>query len=129
MTHNGALQQYRQIGAQSAVTAANPHRLIQMLLEGGLEKIAVAKGAMERNDVAQKNTNIGKAIDIVNGLQSSLNRDQGGEIAANLDRLYDYTVRCLLEANLRNDRIMLEEAARLLSEIKAGWDGIYAANS
>ncbi|ADE15427.1 flagellar protein FliS [Nitrosococcus halophilus Nc 4] len=129
MTRNGALQQYRQIGAQSAVTEANPHRLIQMLLEGVLEKIAVAKGAMARNEVMQKSTHISEAINIVGGLQSSLNYDQGGEIAANLDRLYDYVVRRLLEANLHNDGAMLEEASRLLNEVKNGWDAISAADS
>lgn len=129
MTRNGALQQYRQIGAQSAVTEANPHRLIQMLLEGVLEKIAVAKGAMARNEVMQKSTQISEAINIVGGLQSSLNYDQGGEIAANLDRLYDYVVRRLLEANLHNDGAMLEEVSRLLNEVKNGWDTISAVDS
>ncbi|QBQ54616.1 flagellar export chaperone FliS [Nitrosococcus wardiae] len=129
MTRKGALQQYRQIGAQSAVTGANPHRLIQMLLEGVLEKIAVAKGAMARNDVTQKCTHISGAINIVDGLQSSLNHDQGGEIAANLDRLYDYVVRRLLEANLYNDGAMLEEVTYLLNEVKKGWDAISTAHS
>ncbi|KFI18762.1 flagellar protein FliS, partial [Nitrosococcus oceani C-27] len=81
-----------QIGAQSAVTAADPHRLIQMLLEGALEKITVARGAIARNDITQKGVNIGEAIDIVSGLQASLNRELGAEIADNLDRLYDYIV-------------------------------------
>ncbi|ADJ29042.1 flagellar export chaperone FliS [Nitrosococcus watsonii] len=129
MIQNGALQQYRQIGAQSAVIAADPHRLIQMLLEGALEKITVARGAIARHDITQKGVNIGGAIDIVSGLQVSLNRERGAEIADDLDRLYDYIVGRLLEANLRNDAAILEEVAYLLGEIKQGWEAISPVNS
>ncbi|ABA58822.1 Flagellar protein FliS [Nitrosococcus oceani ATCC 19707] len=129
MIQNRALQQYRQIGAQSAVTAADPHRLIQMLLEGALEKITVARGAIARNDITQKGVNIGEAIDIVSGLQASLNRERGAEIADNLDRLYDYIIGRLLEANLRNDVAILEEIACLLGEIKQGWEAISTMNT
>lgn len=128
MIQNGALQQYRQIGAQSVVTAADPHRLIQMLLEGALEKITVARGAIARNDIMRKGVNIGEAIGIVSGLQASLNRERGAEIAGNLDRLYDYIMGRLLEANLRNDAAILEETSRLLGEIKQGWEAISVVN-
>ena len=116
--------QYKQVGAQSGVESATPHRLIQMLLEGALEKINLAKGYMQRGDTAMKGTHISWAISIIDGLRMSLDKDAGGEIAANLDSLYDYMGRRLVEANLRNDIKMLDEVSGLLIEIKSAWDVI-----
>ena len=120
----GAASHYRQVGTYSGVAEATPHRLIQMLLEGALDKIAVAKGHLGRGDVLEKGNNINWAISIINGLRGSLDFEAGGDIARNLDDLYDYMVRRLLEAHARNDAEALDEVARLLREIKAGWDSI-----
>ena len=64
------------------------------------------------------------AITIIDGLQSSLNREEGGEIAENLHSLYDYMMRTLLIANYENNDSKLEEVAKLLGIIKSGWVGI-----
>jgi len=104
--------------------AASPHRLIQMLFEGALERIAQAKGAMQQNNIARKGELIIKAINIVGGLQGSLNDNQGGDLAKSLDSLYDYIIRRLTQANRENDIEMLDECAKLLGEIKVGWDAI-----
>ena len=61
---------------------------------------------------------------IVAGLRGSLNFEAGGEIATNLDALYEYLERRLLQANLEADAGMLDEAATLLRQVKEGWDGI-----
>lgn len=116
--------QYKQVGAHTSVESATPHRLIQMLLEGALEKINLAKGYMQRGDVALKGTHISWAISIIDGLRMSLDKEAGGEIAANLDALYDYMGRRLVEANLKNDPAMLQEVSHLLLEIKSAWDAI-----
>ena len=121
---NSALQQYRKVGAQTGVEAATPHRLIQMLLEGALEKINLAKGYMQRNEVSLKGSHISWAISIIDGLRMSLDKEGGGEIAENLDSLYDYMGRRLLEANLNNDVAMLDEVSGLLLEIKSAWDAV-----
>lgn len=121
-----ALQQYQTVNTQAQVASADPHRLIQMLMEGGLTRLAQARGAMERNQVALKGELIGKAIGIVNGLRQSLDLEAGGEIAANLANLYDYMARRLAEANVTNDTSILEEVSGLLREIKSGWDAIAA---
>lgn len=121
---NSALQQYRKVGAQTGVEAATPHRLIQMLLEGALEKINLAKGYMQRNEIALKGSHISWAISIIDGLRMSLDKEAGGEIAENLDALYDYMGRRLLEANLNNDEGMLDEVSGLLLEIKSAWDAV-----
>lgn len=121
-----ALQQYQSVNTQAQAAGADPHRLIQMLMEGGLTRLAQARGAMERQQVAEKGELISKAIGIVNGLRQSLDLEQGGEIALNLDGLYDYMARRLMEANLKNDPLILEEVSSLLREVKEGWDAIAA---
>lgn len=124
---NNALRQYQQMNAQTGVAYASPHRLIQMLMESTLERIAVAKGCIQRQDTAAKGEQIGKAIDLIGGLRESLNPDAGGDIAANLDTLYDFMQRRLVEANLRSDVALLDEVAELLRPVKEAWDTIGGA--
>ena len=95
-----------------------------MLMEGALSRIAKAGANIKRREIALKGENISWAISIIEGLRSSLDHSHGGEIAGNLERLYDYMIRRLLEANLHSDLDKLGEAHRLMREIKAGWDGI-----
>lgn len=122
----GALKEYSQVGVHSGVVSATPHRLIQMLMEGALEKIAAAKGAIARRDIPTKGAQISWAISIIDGLRMSLDIEAGGEIAGNLDRLYEYMPRRLLEANLKSEPAYLDEVAKLLKEIKSAWDAIPA---
>ena len=116
---------YKSVGVDSAVTAADPHKLILLLLDGGLSAISIAKGAMTRQDIAAKGEAISKAIDIIqNGLRASLDKEQGGELAVQLDLLYDYMGRRLLHANMKNDAAALDEVTALLGEIHAAWTEI-----
>ena len=124
MYSRSALQQYQQVNAHAQVSEASPHRLIQMLQAGALDRIAQAQGAMSRGQTEMKGMLIGKAIDIIGGLREGLNLEAGGELAANYDRLYDYMARRLIEANRKNDTRILDEVAGLMRELKAGWDGI-----
>ncbi|MNQ67401.1 Flagellar protein FliS [compost metagenome] len=124
MNAMAALKQYQSVNTQAKAVDASPHRLIQMLMEGGLTRMAQARGAIERGQLAQKGELIGKAIAIIGGLRDGLNLEQGGEIAANLDALYEYMVTRLLEANLKSDAALVDEVAGLLRNVKSGWDGI-----
>jgi len=124
MNSYSAVQHYSSVKVHSGVEAASPHRLIQMLFEGALERIAQAKGAMKQNQIARKGELIGKAIAIVGGLQGSLNDKEGGSLATNLDDLYDYIIRRLTRANFENNTDYLDECGRLLGEIKTAWDTI-----
>ena len=124
MDPRSALNQYAKVKNSTGVEEAGPHRLIQMLMEGALDKINLAKGFMERKEIAAKGSHISWAISIIDGLRVSLNREAGGEIAENLDNLYDYMERRLVEANLRNDPAILNEVSGLLREIKGAWDAI-----
>ncbi|AYF85889.1 MULTISPECIES: flagellar export chaperone FliS [Pseudomonas] len=124
MNAMAALKQYQSVNTQAQAVDASPHRLIQMLMEGGLTRLAQARGAIERGQLAQKGELIGKAIAIIGGLRDGLNFEQGGDIAANLDALYEYMVSRLLEANLKSDAALVDEVAGLLRNVKTGWDGI-----
>lgn len=126
-TAYSARQRYQQIGAESAVTDASPHRLIRLLLQGALDRIAAAKGHLQRGEAGPKGECIGKAIDIIGGLRGALDLERGGEIAENLKAIYDYSELRLLEANLRNDSARLDEVARLLGEIRSAWEEIAPA--
>lgn len=117
------IKQYQSVSTETSIMDADPHRLIQLLFEGALARISTAKGHMERKQYDRKSEMINSAIDIVGGLQESLNMD-AGELATNLERLYDYMIRRLFEANARNDVAILDEVAGLLIEVKTSWDAI-----
>ncbi|MCB2427796.1 flagellar export chaperone FliS [Methylophaga pinxianii] len=126
MINKKALEGYGRGAVESEVNFASPHRIIQMLMEGALSKIATAKGCIARNDIAEKSRQITWGMNIIQGLRASLDAQKGGEVAANLDSLYEYMGRRLLEANVTNDVVILDEVSSLLMEVKAGWDNIPA---
>lgn len=115
---------YSQVDRYTGVIEADSHQLVQMLLEGALGRIAVAKGLISHHETAKKGEAIGKVISIIGGLRSSLDMDAGGDIATNLDNLYEYMERQLVRANLENSIDILDEVASLLREIKTGWESI-----
>lgn len=116
--------QYHQVGMSSEVEGADPHRLIQMLMEGALTRMSQAKSMIDDKNHEGKAKLLGRVMEIIATLQSSLDHDRGGDISANLDRLYDYMNRRLLEASRANDTGMIDEVMALLLEVKSGWDGI-----
>jgi flagellar protein FliS len=124
MNAMSALKQYQTVNIQAQTTEASPHRLIQMLMEGGLTRLAQARGAIERNQIALKGELISKAIGIIGGLREGLNLELGGEVAANLDSLYEYMTSRLVEANVQNAVAPLDEVSGLLRNVKSGWDAI-----
>ena len=122
--NNFATSTYSNMHSQTAVVDASPHRQIALLFKTAQDRISQAKGAIDIGDLALKSKCIGKAVDIFASLQGWLDQEKGGEIAANLDALYDYMIRALYDANVNNDKDKLTEVSKLLAEIKAGWDGI-----
>lgn len=122
--NRSALAQYRQINAQTGVVDADPHRLIQLLLDGAIDRIAQARGAVASGDKAAVGEALGKALGIIGGLQGCLDRDRGGEVAANLDRLYDYMTRRLADVHRGEGAAPLDEVSGLLITIRSGWEGI-----
>jgi flagellar protein FliS len=95
-----------------------------MLLDGILQKLAKASGAMQRGDLSEQGESLSAGIRIIDGLRASLDYSKGGELASNLGSMYDYMERRLVEANLGSDRDIIGEVVSLVNQIKSGWDAI-----
>jgi flagellar protein FliS len=123
-THSGA-SAYAHVKVETGVTSSSPHNLIIMLFEGAMIAIASSIQHMQAGDIAKKGACISKAISIIdNGLRASLDKKIGGEIALNLDALYEYMSDRLLTANLKNQPAILEEVYALLKGLKDAWEAI-----
>lgn len=124
---NGA-SAYAKVDVETGVVAASPHKLIVMLFEGAIISVKTAHEHMKAGEIAAKGAAISKAIMIIDsGLRASLNKENGGKIAENLDALYEYMSVRLFTANLQNNPKMLEEVLQLLQDIKSSWDEIGAS--
>ncbi|MGE6824053.1 flagellar export chaperone FliS [Pseudomonas soli] len=121
-----ALRQYQKVNSHAQISEATPHRLVQMLMEGGLDRMAQAKGALARGDVAEKGLMLGKAIDIIIGLNDGLDAQKSEDPAyiEQLSSLYAYMTNRLMQANIDNDPAIIDEVAQLLITVKTGWDAI-----
>jgi flagellar protein FliS len=126
-----AAKAYKGVAVHGQVVAADPRQLISLLLAGAIDRIAEARGYLERRDsardVARKGEAVGRAVSIIGELNASLDLERGGEIAANLRSLYNYLLLRITVANLHNDGAVLDEVSGLLREIKSGWDAVSAA--
>lgn len=116
---------YATVGLETGVAAASPHKLVVMLYDGAMVSILSGISNMKAGNIPAKGAAISKAINIIdNGLRAALDKKVGGEIAQNLDALYEYISARLLKANLSNDPAILEEAHALLSELREAWNAI-----
>ncbi len=119
------LAAYARVGLESQLPEADPHRLILMLMDGFLDAVARARGALQSGHVQVKGEAIGKAVRIVDeGLKCALDLQRGGALAADLDALYQYIVERLTQANATNSDATLEECADLLRPIRDAWSAI-----
>ena len=117
-----AINTYAQVGVQTSAMSASPHKLITMLYDGARAAIARAKFHLENGEIVARGNAISKAIDIIdNGLRAVLDHEQGGEISASLESLYEYMVRRLMLANLRSDMALLNEVDALLENLSSAW--------
>ncbi len=120
-----AVNAYSQVVVESGVADADPHKLILMLFEGAIKAVAKARLAMTKGEIAPKCEAIAKAIAIVQeGLQLSLDVKAGGELAENLNGLYEYMIHRLVFANLKNQVEPLDEVGKLLVDLKNAWAAI-----
>jgi flagellar protein FliS len=116
---------YQRVAVETGVQGADPHQLVGMLFDALLRSIAEARGAMQRQDVAAKGMALGKAVRILEeGLKAGLNAREGGELALNLQALYDYSILRLTQANLRSDLRALEEVTQLIEPVAQSWKQI-----
>ena len=123
--HRNPATAYHRINVETGIETASPHKLTALLFEGALAAIASARGALQRGDIPAKGREIGRAARIVEeGLRGTLDREAGGELAANLDALYAYIGMRLTLANLNNDDAALQECATLIGPLAEAWNRI-----
>ena len=116
---------YAKVGVETGVLAATPHQLIVMLFDGASVAMQTGRAAMKAGNIEEKNRALSKAVNIVaEGLSASLDRSKGGELANNLSDLYQYICQRIMEANIRNDSTMLDEAHNLLADLGDAWKSI-----
>ncbi|MGZ3182400.1 MAG: flagellar export chaperone FliS [Telluria sp.] len=116
---------YAKVGIETGVTAASPHKLIVMLFDGAVVAVSSALAHMKAGNVPEKGAAVSKAIMIIDsGLRAALDKKAGGEIAENMDALYEYMGNRLLQANLKNEAQPLEEVLRLLTDLRDAWNAI-----
>lgn len=112
---------YRQASLEAKAASANPHDLVRMLLDGLQDELARAGGHMHRKAFEEKGKSINKCLNIIHGLDSMLDMENGGEVAINLNRLYDYCSRQLVTASVENNPESLAPIVDVISQIQAGW--------
>jgi len=122
------VEHYRRVDTATAVSQADPHGLVVLLFDGAIAAIQQARHAIATSDNATKVSSISKAMRIVDeGLQSSLSTRGDAGLVQNLNDLYGHIGARLLEANLRNQDAPLEEAGRLLTDLRDAWISIAPA--
>lgn len=122
---NKAISAYQKVGIETGVESADPHKLILMLFEGAQEALAKARMHIQHCEIAEKGRMISKAITIIDhGLKASLDMEAGGDLAINLQALYDYMTYRLLTANVQNNPEIVNEVNKLLFELYDAWNKI-----
>ena len=115
------LKAYKATSIEADLAVADPHRVIQLMMQGLLESLAQAKGAIERKDMEAKSVAISKAQGLLHGLQDTLDMKQG-QIAEDLFALYAYMDERIWDASVKRETAPLEEVMTLMLTIKSGWD-------
>lgn len=124
-----AANAYAKISMETGVLAADPHKLTTMLFDGALLAIGNGIAQIQNGQLPEKGRSISHAVSIVErGLQSSLNKEVGGELALNLDSLYSYIIARLLQGNIHNDLTQIREAQTLLTGLRSAWEQITPAH-
>lgn len=121
------LDGYEKSSLDADIVNANPHRLIQALMDGCLTALNKAKGAAQNNNLPMRSEQTSRAVAILGGLLEGINPDEGGPIAVNLMDLYLYMQTRLMDAVAKSDVEAYDEVSGLLRQVKQGWDGIPAS--
>ena len=117
------MQQYDDY-RKATIDTSDSVRIVSILFDGAINFIKLGRVKMGERNIAGKGFYIGKATAIVGELTSSLNMEEGWEIARNLRRLYGFVLDRLLKANLKNDVVALDEAEKVLQALREGWKGM-----
>jgi flagellar protein FliS len=121
---NSKLAAYQTVSVHGGVANADPHAMVQMLMDAAAERMSIARGCIERGQRSRQASLLHSCVLIVGELRGSLNLNEGGPLAQNLSDLYDYMIRQLMLANARSDAGCVLEVSRLLDEIRSAWVAI-----
>ncbi|MFH4859896.1 flagellar export chaperone FliS [Vibrio diabolicus] len=121
MLMDSGYDSYQQVDLNAQAAAANPHQLVIMLIDGLLDEVERIRGHLAANRLAEKGSGINKCMNILIGLTSALDDENGGEIAENLRQLYDFCQVELYYASVQNDANRLVNVERVMGNIREGW--------
>jgi flagellar secretion chaperone FliS len=121
---NSSLAAYHSVSVHGGVANADPHRLVQMLLDATAERMMTARGCIERGETSRKAKLLHSCVTLIAELRGSLNMAEGGPLARNLSSLYEYMARRLMLANVQNDVGPVNEVLSLMNEIRSAWIAI-----
>lgn len=121
---NIKLNAYKSVELNSKVLSASPHELIAIVLDAILSQISIAQSALTHQDIHKKCSTITKAIELIDYLRSCLNFEAEPALSNQLNSLYEWSSKNLMNANLHNDSAMLADTYTVIHNIKKGWDGI-----
>lgn len=128
MYANKGINAYKKDSLKADLAGADPHRVIQLLMQGALERLALSKGFIERRDMEAKSQVLTRVVEIINALRDALDRDANPELVDNLDSLYSYMIEQVHEASASLDVSKIDLVMGLLLEIKGAWDQISEAS-
>ncbi|MEA1988951.1 MAG: flagellar export chaperone FliS [Pseudomonadota bacterium] len=114
-------KQYASNYVETSVSEASPHKLIEMLYEGALKNMNLAKAFIEQKDFAQKAEHINKALEILHALRVGVDLEKGGDVAENLYALYDYCYRTLIVASAQNNITTVDEIIEHIKTVSEAW--------
>jgi flagellar protein FliS len=121
MLMDSGYDSYQQVDLDAQAAAANPHQLVVMLIDGLLDELERVRGHMTAGRLAEKGVGINKCMNILIGLTSALDEENGGEVAQNLQQLYDFCQMELYTASVKNDTERLVNVERVMGNIREGW--------
>jgi len=120
----GAGARYRNIENNSRVEGASAHKLIAILFEELLRAIDATKLAMERSDIAKQADRQARALSILQALDASLDMERGGEVAANLSKIYREGRRLIATGTREKRGDLVLRARDMLGDIASAWEKI-----
>jgi flagellar protein FliS len=124
---NDSYDSYRSVDLEARAASASSYELVLILFDGLLDELARARGHIEHKRYQQKGVSLEKCLNILNGLSSALDYEQGGEVVQGLARLYDYCIYRLSDISVTLSLEGLDEVVQLLGILREGWEGVNAA--
>lgn len=116
---------YQRIKVETTMHTIDKHQIVSLLFDGLLESLGAARGALARKDIPGKCAAVSKALRILQeGLSAGLDTVEGGQLASNLEALYEYCVNRLILANAKNDDALFQEVQQLIEPVAMGWKEI-----